>query len=423
MAPKTPIVLRLSGSDTLSGFVDAITLPDGTVWSHAAVLGTYEHPQGQFTIDEKKLRSFVANFETGYPSKVPVDYDHGTTSGIADGSQIVRKAGDIVEMRAVLEAKDMTPEIKAVVEKYRARRAELKIKSREPNEFGLWVRWLPTTRGLDTVKSREYTEMSISFVDALQDNKGEVQGPTILAVALTNVPFLDEMIPIAASRAAAGGSAADSAQRTTDVPTNRLLMALSALLGKPVETDDDAVTELATLRTKTTELTALSNFRTAIATEFAGETSADKIVAQVKELRAKVTTAETQAKDARKKSASDRAEAIVKGHESKLLAPERAYFVKQLAAELEVEPDEKKSEIVKLLEAKTGLKILANSRESAVDTGHGIDEDTAIAAKAEELYNGDAAIKALAATDPNAARLKALTQAGSIVRAGKTRAA
>lgn len=414
MAPQSRI-LTLAGTDTLSGFVDAITLPDGTVWSHAAVLGTYEHPQGRFTIDEKKLRSFVANFETGYPSKVPVDYDHGTTSGIADGSQIVRKAGEIVEMRAVLEEKDMTPEIKTVVEKYRARRAELKIKSKEPNEFGLWVRWLPTTRGLDTVKSREYTEMSISFVDQLQDNKGSIQGPTILAVALTNTPFLDEMIPIAASRAAVGGSAADSASRVSDVPTsNRLLNALSAFLGKGVETDDDAVTELNSLRAKVAEATALATFRTAIATEFAGETSADKIVAQVKELRAKVTTAETQAKEARKKSATERSEAIVKVHESKLLAPEREYFKKQLAAELEVEPDEKKSEIVKLLEAKTGLKLLGG-QNSAVDSGKGIDEDTAIAAKAQELKSSDPEIKALMATDPNRGNLMALSRARDLV--------
>lgn len=422
MAPKTPIVLTLSGSDTLSGFVDAITLPDGTIWSHAAALGTYEHPKGRFTIDEKMLRHFVANFETGYPAKVPVDYDHGTTSGIADGTTPVRKAGDIAEMRAVLAAADMTPEIKAVVDKYKARRAELKIKSKEPSEFGLWVRWLPTTRGLDTVKSREYTEMSISFVDSLVDNKGGIQGPTILAVALTNTPFLDEMIPIAASRAV-GGSAADSASRISDVPTsNRLLLALSALLGKGVETDDDAVTELASLRTKVAEVNALSNFRTAIATEFNGEQSADKIVADVKALRAKVTAAETAQKDTLKKTALARAEAIVKPHENKLLAPERAYYVKQLAAELETGKDEKDCEIVKVLEAKTGLKLLSG-QNSAVDEGRGIDEETAIAAKAEELKASDPEIKALMASDPNKGLLRALSKAGDLVRGGKKTAA
>ena len=423
--PHLHIVRELAGSDTLSGFVDAITLADGTVWSHAATLGTYKHPKGEFTIDEKMLRSFVSNFETGYPSKVPVDYDHGTTSGIADGTNIVRKAGDIAEMRAVLSEDDMTPEIKAVVDKYNARRAELKVKSKKPNPYGLWVRWLPTTKGLDTVKNREYTEMSISFVDDLEDNKGATQGPTILAVALTNTPFLDEMIPIAASRAT-GGTAADPAnERASTVPTSlssRVALALSVITGKTVETDDDAVRELESLKTSTRELQSLQGFRTSIATEFAGETSADKIVAQVRELRVKLTAAETEKANARKIAASARAKAIVQLHESKLIVPEKEFFEKQLAAELEKEPDESKSEILKLLSAKTGLKVLS-LQSSAVDTGKGIDEETAIAAKAEELYANDTEIKALAATDPNRARLRALSKAGDLVKAGKKSAA
>ena len=424
-----PLVRQLAGADTLSGFVDAITLPDGTVWSHAACLGTYEHPMGRFTIDEKKLKAFVANFETGYPAKVPVDYDHGTTSGIADGSSIVRKAGDIVEMRSILSEADMTPEIKAVVDKYKARRGELKVKSKEPTPFGLWVRWLPTVRGLDTVKNREYTEMSISFVDDLEDNKGAQQGPTILAVALTNTPFLDEMIPIAASRTV-GGSAADSAQRDTDVPTptsNRIMLALSALMGKSVETDDDAVRELDSLRTSTRDLAALTGFRTAIAAEFAGETAPEKIVAQIKELRGKVTKAEADAKTARELSAKTRAEEIVKGHEKKLTVPEREHYVEQLSAELTAEPDEKKSKIVKILESKTGLRILSSdSRSSAVDTGKGIenlDEDEQIAAKAAELKTSDAEVKALMASDPNRGNLLALRKASAAVRGGAKKTA
>jgi hypothetical protein len=415
--PNLQVVHSLIGSNSFSGFIDAITLADGTVWSHAAVLGEFDHPGfGHFTIDEKKLREFVTNFETGYPSKVPVDYDHGTTNGIADGSNIVRKAGDIVEMKAVLSETDMTPEIKAVVDKYNARREELKVKSVKPNPFGLWVRWLPNPRGLATVNGREYTEMSISFVDQLEDKNGKTQGATILAVALTNSPFLDDMIPIAASRP--GGSAAGSAKGDEHVSTNRLLLALSVLAGKSIETDDDAVNELTSLRSRMGEVNSLTDFRTRIAAEFAGETSPDKIVAAVKELRTKVTTAETKEKDALKKGALARAETIVKAHESKLIVPEREHYKTELAKELETGVDEKESTIVKLLEAKTGLKLL-NTQSSAVDTGKGIDEDTAIAAKAEELKLNDPEVKALMASDPNRGTLRALSKAAEQVRGKK----
>lgn len=409
------IIRQLAGGDTLTS-LDVITLADGTVWSHAAVLGEFDHPvSGRFKVDEPTVRAFVSNFETGYPSKVPVDYDHGTTNGIADGSAIVRKAGDIVEMKSVFTDADMNADIKAVVDNYAARRTALGIKSRPPKPYGLWVRWFPTPRGADTVKSREYTEMSISFVDKLEDKTGKLQGPTILAVALTNNPFLDDMIPIAASRPH-GGSAAALATENLDTMPSKLLTLLSAVLGKPVDDEESAARELSSASGSIREMTALSNFRTTIAAEFNGETGADKIVASVRELRGKVTAAETEAKNARKASSLARAKAIVGIHESKLIVPEKEFFERELARELEADPDETKSSISKILEAKTGLKALA-TQSSAVDTGRGIDEDTAIAAKAEEIYANDAEIKALAATDPNTARLRALSKASEAVRA------
>jgi hypothetical protein len=52
-------------------------LSDGTLWTHAATLGT-RYKQGFFTIDKATIENFIKVFKTGYPQKVCVDYEHSS---------------------------------------------------------------------------------------------------------------------------------------------------------------------------------------------------------------------------------------------------------------------------------------------------------------------------------------------------------
>jgi phage I-like protein len=63
------------------------------------------------------------------------------------------------------------------------------------------MRWKPTARALAAIKAGEYTELSIAFDEDIPNNvDGEGQGFGLWAVALSTRPFLDDMLPVAASR-------------------------------------------------------------------------------------------------------------------------------------------------------------------------------------------------------------------------------
>jgi phage I-like protein len=201
---RHPHALLLTLGATLD--TDTALRSDGTRWDHAAVMGTFYYDGEEFTIDEDVLQSFVANFKRGSPAKVPIDYDHSTTNKKAVGQGTpVPKAGDLVEMKAVTSAADLIDDMLA----------KIKRAGREPTDpanFGLWIRWRPTPPALGYVKNREYTEMSAAFYEDCKDPKtGEMQGPTLYAVALTNTPFLNDMVSIAASALSTRGGGGDAA--------------------------------------------------------------------------------------------------------------------------------------------------------------------------------------------------------------------
>lgn len=392
-----------------------LTLPDGTIWSHAATLGTFEKG-GTFRIDDQTIRSFVANFRSGSPSKVPVDYDHGSTSGIADGSHRVAKAGDVAELRAVLSDADVTPEIRAQITAYEARRTDLRLENAAPSYYGLWARWIPTTKALSMVKEREYTDMSIAFSLDYTNNVGADQGPTILAIALTNTPFLDNMIPVAASRGN-GGTGAESPKEKHEMP-NKIALALSAFLGKPVETDDEMVTELNTLRTReqtrTTEQNQLTEFRSVVAAEFDNEIDTAKVLTKVKQLKAEVAQLKQKAETGSKAAVGAKVELIMGKHEKKLTVPAKAMFTRQLTAELEAQAatgTDEKTETEKVMDGMPEIKQIAGTQQASADNGTNTDATDAFEQKRAELYRTDPDIVELAKKNVNSAYALSLRKA------------
>ncbi|HEX5409193.1 MAG TPA: phage protease [Gemmatimonadaceae bacterium] len=180
--------LRLSGAAVADGLA-----ADGSIWSHAATFGDYVYGGETMAITPATVRNFLRVFASGYPQKVPVDYEHDTARLTGDAKQpgAIPKAGDILELAAVERPADLNPAMQLQVEK--AGRAV-----DDPRNLGLWVRWRPTPRALQLLHGREYSEMSITWYEDYPHNQtGAAQGPTIVSVALTNTPFLDGMVPIA----------------------------------------------------------------------------------------------------------------------------------------------------------------------------------------------------------------------------------
>jgi hypothetical protein len=140
-------------------------------------------------------------FTNGYPKKVPVDYEHASTTDDPEvrklrAQGLVPKAGDVVELRGVFSSEDFTGDLKSAAEKLSAQ-AQRPLD--DPRNLGLWMRWKPTSRALNAIKAGEYTELSIAFDEDLPRNTdGAGQGPGLWAVALLNTPFLDDMLPVAA---------------------------------------------------------------------------------------------------------------------------------------------------------------------------------------------------------------------------------
>jgi hypothetical protein len=124
-------------------------LADGTLWSHAATLGEFVKGSS-FTLDADAARSMAANFASGYPQKLPVDYEHETADKRVAGTTQVpwtRKAGDIIDVLAVLDPGAERRACGSRSTDERARRAAARRRARQRtrcNPLGLWIRWLPT---------------------------------------------------------------------------------------------------------------------------------------------------------------------------------------------------------------------------------------------------------------------------------------
>lgn len=401
-----------SGMSLAAG--DGIMQGDGTLWSHAATLGTRVKGT-EFTIDKSVVENFVRVYSSGYPQKVPVDYEHGSTT---DDPEIrkaramgkVPKAGDVLELAGVFGEADFTGALRAAAEKLaRDNNRELS----DPRNFGLWIRWRPTQKALQAIQAREYTELSIAFDDDYPHNTtGEGQGPTLLAVALLNLPFLDDMLPVAASRQ--GGTPAGSGngdQRMSDKRALTLLAVTAAVVGKAVTDEETAITELQALQP---EITGLRSGRAEILTEL-GITDPTKILATIKELKAAKAKLEGDVATATKARIDSEVETTLKKYEQRLTVPLRAMMATQLRAELEKGTKLAETETVKALESMKELGI-TEQRSGGDVGGANANDDVKLDAKARELMQSNPRLKQLAAKNEHEAYKEALVEAERTLR-------
>jgi phage I-like protein len=396
--PRTPRHLA-AGSGAAA---DSLVLADGTIWSHAATLGTYIKGD-QFTIGPEQVQNAVRVFTAGYPQKIPVDYSHALTSSDPEirklrAQGLAPKAGDVQELRAVLSTADFAGDIKAAAEKLSG---QVGRSLDDPRNLGLWMRWKPTARALQAIRAGEYTELSITFDEDLPHNVDEKgQGFGLWAVALLNGPFLDGMLPVAASRTDDPPLATPATRENTmTTPNTKLLSLVAAVRGKPVSTDDEAIVELTGLQAELTELRAIRDYRAVVGAELEGEIDVTKVVAKIRQLKADNATAAAAAKDAKALSIKTTVDATIKEHEGRIgSVPLREMLTRQLTGELEANKKLEDTDTLKTIKSLPSAQSLGQ-RAAADPSGAGAADNDG------ERFN--ARVKELMASDPE---LKELTQ-------------
>jgi phage I-like protein len=396
---------------------DSALQSDGTLWTHAATMGT-RIKGSEFTIDKTVIENFVNVFKSGYPQKLCVDYEHGTMNGATDFGQPVPAAGQIVELKGVYSVDDFTGDLKTTAEKLAAK---INRPLSDARNFGLWMRWRPTARAAQMVSSREYTEVSIAFSHDYPDNEtGEGQGPTILSVALTNTPFLDDMLPVAASRDHDRGTSTElDEKRNRSMPVPQMLQRAAALFGRAFTNEDEVVTaaeeRINTLSRDNDSMKPKVTAYDAVASVI-GESDPTKVAEKVRTLKTDVDTARKEKDDASNKAADSEADKILLKHETRLTPAQRDYFKPQLVTELKAGAKSGETKVEKVIESFPENKSLG--RKSASDGGKDAptDRDSRVLLRAEQLKEERSDLKAEVAKGGQAAynaHLKALRLAGN----------
>lgn len=175
---------------------------DGTTtWVQVMKSGAFSDPRyGEFDIDASLMDSMVANFDR-LSRAVPFDYDHSFAK-----SGDSRAAGWIRSLQRRGSAKAAT----------------------------LWAEVMFTRAAVDAVKSGEYRYVSPEFTRNYVDETGTEQGPALLAVGLTNRPFLEGMAEVALST---GGAVY---LHTKEIPTVDPKQ-LAQMLGLPADTPESVI--------------------------------------------------------------------------------------------------------------------------------------------------------------------------------------
>lgn len=353
---------------------DTPVLQDGTLWSQAATFGTYYHPRGTLELTPELFANFARIFSSGILTKVPVDYDHGSTNGVADGRGPVVKAGDLADVAVVKTASELTEPMRAVLAKG----------GRSPsdaNALGLWIRWRPTPPALRMIQHGEYSELSIAFDEFTDPRTGKAEGQALIAVALTNRPYLNDMVSVAASRGTGGPPTEPGTQERTTM-SNRLLMALSVLAGKAVMTEEEGVTELTAAQTRVRELTTKAGGFDLLVAEI-GVTDPAAAVTKVKELKATAAAAAQQIADAKARENATKLDAELKRLEKKYLPAQLAQLKAAIAGDIAAGRDT----TVKFLEAMPDLQI--TGRRSGGDSGANREAAAQLDTRIAELQRAD----------------------------------
>jgi hypothetical protein len=276
------------------------------------------------------------------------------------------------------------------------------------------MRWKPTARALAAVKAGEYTELSIAFDEDVPNNvDGEGQGFGILAVALCMRPFLDDMLPVAASRDTEPPPAKPASREGT-MKSLGALTALAAVFASTVTSDEDAATELPKLLPK---VRSNHEFTSVVSAEFSNETDPVKVVKVIRELRADNDRLKKEKDDASKTAAKTTAESTIKQYEAAISSkPLREMLLRQLTGELEAGKKVEETETLATLKSLPKAKNLGQSSSADAASEGEMTEDQILDAKARELMASDPKLKALAATNESEAYKLALFAAEKALR-------
>lgn len=390
----------------------SLVLKDGTIWSHAATLGT-RIKGTQFIIDRSTVENFMRVFQSGYPQKIVVDYEHGTTNGATDRGHPVPAAGQVYELAGVFSADDFKGDLLASVEKLIEKVMPARTLD-DPRNYGLWIRWRPTHRALQMITDREYTELSITFVNDLEHNvTGEPQGPAILAVALTNLPFLDDMLPIAASRGDGGDPAAPGTKGAPIMDNPTMLQRAAAFFGKPFASSEavqDAAEErITSLTTEVTALKGHKSYAEAVIGEV-GESDPAKAVTKIRELKTVAEASRQAAESAANTAIEASRDAVLTKHENRLTPAMKEYFGPQIVTELKAGKKAGETAVEKVIGE---LPVLSLSRKSGADNGTNADtdRDTRINERAEALMAEKPELVEMSKKDKGGAFKKAIRMA------------
>jgi hypothetical protein len=152
----------------LTYFIDlrGVGLADKDVtWLHAMPVGTFKHPvYGELSFTSERLQTFADNIKNKV-RKIDLDIDFDHKQDIAKGSQ-----------------------------------AAGWIKDADVKDDGLWIGVAFTDDAKAEVNAGKWRYLSPEFLDEWTDEaSGTVHKDVMLGAALTNRPFLKDLLPIAAS--------------------------------------------------------------------------------------------------------------------------------------------------------------------------------------------------------------------------------
>lgn len=146
-------------------------------WLHAMPVGTKKHPEyGELEFTSERLQRFASNVK-GKVRKIDLDIDYEHKQDPAKGN---KAAGWI--------------------------------KDAEVRDDGLWLAAEFTDTAKKEIKDGEWKYLSPEFVDEWADADGSKYEDVLFGAALTNRPFLKDLMPIAASEDYVEKIKADSAK-------------------------------------------------------------------------------------------------------------------------------------------------------------------------------------------------------------------
>jgi phage I-like protein len=149
---------------------DDATSGDAPVWIQLAKSGTFKgHSAGPFTLDDETFSDIVTNFRS-QRNGIPIDYEHASEQDATSGS--IPTSG--------------SPAVGWITD----------LKIDRGNLWGL-VEWLEPAKS--QIRAGQYKFISPAIRFGAKDRvTGKLIGARLTSAGLTNMPFLDGMVPIAA---------------------------------------------------------------------------------------------------------------------------------------------------------------------------------------------------------------------------------